>query len=517
MKAPVYWLFLTIALVSCGQEPNKFSEEYPMSHAFDLAPDSPLTHIVRPQLNQHPQSHSGFHLIQDGPNAFAARALLADKASSSIDIQYYMYSDDTAGRILSQKLIDAADRGVRVRLLIDDLGARMNNSWLLSLAHHTNIQVRVFNPIEGRSGFLNRAAQALNIGRINRRMHNKLLVVDGVIMLTGGRNIADGYFTDAEVKFLDVDALCIGAIVKEASSKFDEYWNHSVTVPADKLALKEKDDHSLDEFRAYLARKEENKKGSALREALSQEQLTKKFTAGELNFHWGPATLYADSPGKAVEPEKIPPQEYPGYQLKKIVTECRNRILVTNPYLIPGDPGMALVRDLERNGVQIEILTNGLSSTDTAMAHGSYSQYREPLLRAGVRLWELKPTALRKGRLHWFSRGSQATLHAKTFVLDEQRSFIGSINLDSRSILLNTEIGILIENPEINDQLEAIFKKWTAPNKAWQVKLEEGGNIVWQRTDDNGENIVLDKDPNSTLWQRFLTGILAYLPIESQI
>ena len=493
------------------------SENYPISSALDPASDSPLAQSVNRQLSQQPEGHSGFHLIQEGPRALVARALLADQATTSIDIQYYMYSDDASGRLLSRKLVDAADRGVRVRLLIDDLGARMNNSWLLAFAHHPNMQVRVFNPIEGRSGFLNRMAQTLNIGRINRRMHNKLLVVDGIIMITGGRNIADGYFTGGKVKFLDVDTLAIGRIVNDASSTFDEYWNHPVTVPASALTLEESDDHTLPEFRDYLARKAHEEDTSGFDEALKKSQLSNKLIGGGLKFEWGPATLYADPPQKAINPEDIPVEEYPGYQLKKIVTECSNRIRITNPYLIPGDPGMALVRDLQERGVQIDILTNGLSSTDTAMAHGAYSQYRVPLLRAGIRLWELRPTAQREGRLHWFSRGSQATLHAKTFVLDNEKSFIGSINLDSRSILLNTEMGILVENRAINDQLNELFEEWTAPDKAWAVELGENDEITWHRRDENGKSIVRDKDPNSTFWQRFVSGILAYLPIESQI
>ncbi|WP_244506116.1 phospholipase D family protein [Microbulbifer marinus] len=469
------------------------------------------------EAGQHTGDQSGFHLIHEGPQALVARAVLIDETSVSVDLQYYIFSDDTSGRILTDKLLQAADRGVRVRLLVDDLGTRLNNPWVTPLDNHPNIEVRVFNPVEGQSRIRRGLEQLLNLGRINHRMHNKLLIADGIAMITGGRNISDGYFTSADVEFLDVDTIAIGAILPEAAKTFDEYWNHQVSVPASELVLENEDAHTLTELRDRLQQRLHEEEASEFFQAVKDSSLAQDLAQGKVSFEWGKATLLADPPDKAAEPDRIPITEYPGYQLEQIVRKLQQRLQISNAYVIPGEPGMNLFTELEKRGVQVDVLTNGLSSTDTAAAHGGYSRYRKPLLRAGVRLWELRPAAEREHRMHWFKDKSRATLHAKTFVMDSDRGFVGSINLDSRSIILNTEIGVLIENREINRQLQELFQTWTAPDSAWRLELDSEGDIRWRRTDDDGEEIVKDKDPNSTLWQRFLTGILAYLPIESQI
>ncbi|KUJ84589.1 phospholipase D family protein [Microbulbifer flavimaris] len=502
---------------ACSDSNRYDSRQWETAGALPPATDTPLAKLVKTQSLNQPADNSGFHLAHDGVTALAARAAVIEEAEVSLDVQYYIFSDDISGRMLTAKLLEAAERGVRVRLLVDDMGTRMNNAWLGALDHHENIQVRIFNPLEGKSGVRRRLEQLLDLGRINHRMHNKLVVADGIVMITGGRNISDGYFSNAEVAFLDVDTIAIGPIVSDASNTFDKYWNHSVSVPIDKLALTAEDSHTLLELQQRLAEKKTEDAGSELHKAVRNYDFLEKLLAGKVKFSWGGATLYADPPEKATNPDDVPIEEYPGYQLAQIIRQLKQKIEISNPYLIPGDPGMNIFTELLDRGIQIGVLTNGISSTDTAMAHGAYSRYRKPLLRAGVQLWELKPSAEREGRLHWFSHKSQSTLHAKTFVLDEDRGFVGSINLDSRSMLLNTEIGVLIKNRAINQQLHDLFQEWTSADSAWQLSLDDGGDIGWRAEDENGKEVVKDKDPNSTLWQRFLSGILAHLPVESQI
>ncbi|WP_299599359.1 phospholipase D family protein [uncultured Microbulbifer sp.] len=489
----------------------------PDSSALEPAEDSALALGLRREVELHDPDQSGFHLVHDGLSAFVARAVLIQEARVSLDLKYYIYSDDASGRILTGLLLQAADRGVRVRLLVDDLGTRVTNPWVLALDGHPNMQIRVFNPVEGRSGLRRGIEQLLNFGRINHRMHNKLLVCDGNVMITGGRNIADGYFSKAETEFLDVDVVAVGAVVQDASDIFDEYWNSEVAIPVTELALVDDDTCSLENLRDLVTSYLDGEKQTEFSRALEKSNLAEKLKSGETSFHWGKATLLSDPPRKAIDRDSVPVSEYPGYKLEKILKQCKQQLRITNAYLIPGVPGLDLFSTLRQSEVKVDILTNALATNDVAVVHGAYSRYRKPLLEAGVNLWELRPVAEQKQRLHWFKGQSRASLHAKTFVLDGDRSFVGSINLDSRSIIQNTEIGMLIENSEINRQLNALFDTWTAPDAAWHLQLSDSGNIRWHAQDEDGKVLQTSKDPETHWWQRLLARLLSRLPIEEQI
>lgn len=492
-------------------------ETYPESHALPAASDSRLATGIAEETDELEDGQSGFYLVHDGLSAFVARAVLVEEASVSLDLKYYIYNDDTSGRILTGLLLQAADRGVRVRLLVDDLGTRVTNPWILALDNHPNMSIRVFNPVEGRSGIRRGLQQAMNFGRINHRMHNKLLVSDGLVAITGGRNIADGYFSKSDTEFLDVDVVAVGEVVGDAAEIFDEYWNSGVAVPVTELMVADDESYSLAELRDRVSDYLDGQRQSEYSKALEKSNLADRLVAGKVSFHRGKATLFADPPRKAVDPESVPITEYPGYKLEQLLTESKQRVRIINAYLIPGVPGVDLFSTLQNADVQVDILTNALATNDVAVVHGAYSRYRKPLLESGVRLWELRPIAEQKQRMHWFKGESRASLHAKTFVLDEDRGFVGSINLDSRSIIQNTEIGMLIENPEINRELNELFETWVAPDAAWSLKLNEEGDLRWYAENDDGEIIVEDKEPETTLWQRFLSRLLSHLPIESQI
>ena len=487
------------------------------SSALDPAEDSALALALRPEIDSRDKSQSGFHLVHDGLSAFVARAVLVEEATVSLDLKYYIYSDDTSGRILTGLLLQAADRGVRVRLLVDDLGTRITNPWVLALDSHPKIQLRVFNPVEGRSGLRRGFEQLLNFGRINHRMHNKLLVCDGNVAITGGRNIADGYFSKAETEFLDVDVLAIGAVVQDASDIFDEYWNSEVAIPVTELALADDDTCTLKELRERVEKYLKGERESEFSRALEKSDLAENLKEGEVAFHWGRATLFSDPPRKVIDRASVPVSEYPGYKLEKIIQQCKQQVRITNAYLIPGVPGVDLFSTLQGMDVQVDILTNGLATNDVAAVHGAYSRYRKPLLQAGVQLYELRPVAEQKQRLHWFKGSSRASLHAKTFVLDDDRAFVGSINLDSRSIIQNTEIGMLIENPEINRALNELFETWIAPDAAWQLSLDDRDHIHWTAQDDDGNSLEETKEPETHWWQRLQARLLSRLPIETQI
>lgn len=489
----------------------------PVSKALPTATDSRLARGILQELEGRSSAQSGFYLIHDGLSAFVARAVLIDEATVSLDLMYYIYSDDTSGRILTGLLLQAADRGVRVRLLVDDLGTRVTNPWVAALDNHPHMQIRVFNPVEGRSGIRRGIEQAMNFGRINHRMHNKLLISDGLAVITGGRNIADGYFSKAETEFLDVDVTAIGNVVQDAETIFDEYWNSEVAVPVTELVIANEGTYSLadlrERVRGYLA----GQKKSEFSRALEKSDLAEQLTGGYVPFAWGKATLFADPPRKAIDRASVPISEYPGYKLEKILRQSKQRLRITNAYLIPGVPGVDLFSTLQNADVQVDILTNALATNDVAVVHGAYSRYRKPLLESGVRIWELRPLAEQRQRMHWFNGKSRATLHAKTFVVDHERGFVGSVNLDSRSIIQNTEIGMLIENAEINRQLDALFETWTAPDAAWRLEVDDSGKITWHGESAEGQPLVEHKEPETTFWQRSLAWLLSWLPIESQI
>ncbi len=487
------------------------------SYSLEPARENRLADGVIRVSEGHSDNQSGFHLVHDGLSAFVARAVLAQEAGVSLDLQYYIYNDDTSGRILTGLLLQAADRGVRVRLLVDDLGTRVTNPWVLAIENHPNMEIRVFNPVEGRGGIRRGIEQLLNFGRINHRMHNKLLVCDGNVAITGGRNIADGYFSKAETEFLDVDVVAIGAVVEDASDIFDEYWNSEVAIPVTELALADDDTCSLESLRDRVDDYLKGERESEFSRALEKSDLAEKLKQGQVTFHWGQGTLFSDPPRKVLDRANVPVSDYPGYKLEKILKGCKKQVRITNAYLIPGVPGVDLFSTLQEMDVQVDILTNGLSTNDVAAVHGAYSRYRKPLLEAGVQLYELRPVAEQKQRLHWFKGKSRASLHAKTFVLDDDRAFVGSINLDSRSIIQNTEIGMLIENPEINRQLNDLFETWTAGDAAWQLSLGDHNDIHWTAENDDGDRVEETKEPETRWWQRLLARMLSRLPIEEQI
>ncbi|MCK7597648.1 phospholipase D family protein [Microbulbifer sp. CAU 1566] len=513
---------LLVALLSgCGDSSDTgtgmTAKQRTVTTSLKPAIDSRLAVGIHDALATQSASESGFYLLSDGLSAFVARAVLVEEATVSLDLKYYIYEDDSVGHLLTSLLLKAADRGVRVRLLVDDLGTRVVNPWILALDRHPNMQIRVFNPVEGRSGPKRVLEQALNLGRINHRMHNKLLVADGLAMITGGRNIADGYFSKSTVEFLDVDLLAIGEVLPQAGKIFDNYWNNQVSVPVSELLIANDETHTLDELRKRTRKLLAEEKGSEFSRALEQSRLAAELSDGDLPFQWGKARLLADPPEKALGEDNIPREEYPGFQLEEIIQSASERLNISAAYFIPGVIGTDLFTGLEKRGVNVGILTNSLSSNDVAIVHGAYARYRKRLLQAGVGLWELRTVAGQERRKKWFRGESRATLHAKTFVVDRNLGFVGSINLDGRSLLLNTEIGLLMENAEINQQLQDLFEDWVAADSAWAVKLSDANQLEWHAQDDEGNPLVMHKDPETTWWQRTLSWLLSWLPVESQI
>lgn len=488
----------------------------PPSYALGNTNDSRLGQLLQPHLQEHAGA-SGFHPLADGVEALLARIVLAELAQRSLDVQYYIWHDDLTGRHFAHALLRAADRGVRVRILLDDLGVNARDEVLLNLDAHPNIEIRLFNPIASRS-FRNASALA-DFSRVNRRMHNKAFVADNQAAILGGRNIGDEYFdASGDVAFRDLDVLTIGASVPEVSRAFDTFWNSEVSYPVSSLSELKGGVADLPQLRAMLAAFIEAEKNSPYIGA-ARQALLDDMTAGRYRFTWGKAHLLYDAPDKVLHPpERVEGTLLP--QFGSLGLQAQRSLLIVSPYFVPGESGVRWLAEQVQRGVAVTVLTNSLAATDVSAVHAGYQRYRRDLLEAGVRLYEIKADAPEQGRKKKQVGGSRASLHAKTFVFDRSAVFIGSMNLDPRSIQLNTEIGVLCESPE----LAAFLAQGVESNldrAAYRVELEksaEGGaaRIVWRESLPEG-TVSHTSEPEASAWRRLGVWFMGLLPIEGQL
>ncbi len=482
---------------------------------------------LQSQLAAHlPPGESGFHLLLGGHAALAARLELARRASHTLDVQSYLFHNDTTGKLVAAELLAAAERGVRVRLLIDDIDTADKDLGLATLNAHPNIQIRLFNPFHTRStNLLVKAWQALRDGvRLNRRMHNKVFIADNQLGITGGRNIGDEYF-DArnDLAFVDLDVIAAGAIVDSLSQAFDQYWNSDLAVPAAALPVTISDSR-LQRAAQFLQAYRATHLNSGLSRELNAVDPVPGLLTGETRWQLARADLIVDRPEKALSATNAPSELMIG-QLAGLWINPRRRALIVSPYFVPGPFGMAYFRYWHHTGVQIDILTNSYAASDVPLVHAGYANYRIPLLETGVNLYELKPIAEPTGgRLRDLGSGSsRASLHAKAFVFDDEHVFIGSFNFDPRSALLNTEMGLVIHSPEIARQVTAIAEDAMRPERSYQPHLvvENDGKDMARRLQwhdvHQGAERMSELEPETTLIQRGLLRILQALPIEKHL
>jgi putative cardiolipin synthase len=410
-------------------------------------------------------------------------------------------------------VLEAADRGVRVRLLVDDMDARSKHYGFAALAAHPNIDVRMFNPFGSRTGSLRVAFEALgSFSRVNRRMHNKTWIVDNRIAIIGGRNLGDEYFgASDEVNFVDLDFAMVGPIVREASASFDRYWNSPAAYPMALLDPAAVSSEALAQLRLALAGLMPKVATHPFAQELLDNDAVKRLIAGDWPMHWtADYRFVADDPAKALgrnhglAGSKV---------LEAIAPELQGaerQITVISPYFVPGKQGTEyLVRQVGR-GVDVRVLTNSLAANDVAMVYGGYSESRPDLLRGGVQLWELKPLAGSGTQQSMFG-SSGASLHTKALATDSSRVFVGSYNLDPRSTSLNCEQGVFVGDPALARQLEALFAQESGPSRAWAVTLVEG-KVHWS---DGQESY--DASPMASGGQKFQAWIARVLPINSQL
>lgn len=444
---------------------------------------------------------SGFYPLVQGMDALGVRLGMADKAEESIDLQYFLMKDDSAGAVLSTALLRAAERGVRIRFLLDDVFTKAPDSKLLALNEHPNIQVRLFNPISRKGLFwLNFAGQ---FQRANRRMHNKSFTVDNAISVVGGRNIADEYFqlkTDAV--FADFDILTFGPVVKQISRSFDDFWNHDLAIPIEYLKYTKKDSPSQSPTLESSER--------IYRQALDSD-LLKELETGERKLFVADARVIADDPEKlqnAVGSEHMKL----AIEIGALVSNAESELIFISPYYIPGKEGIRFIKNIVDKDVRVVVVTNSLASTNQIAVHSAYSGYRLDVIRAGVELYEARADT---GHIVQGGKGSeQLTLHTKLIVIDRRYLLVGSLNLDSRSIEINSEMGLLIDSPELAKLISDGLTK-ALPTTTYRIAENERGKLEWHSNQD-GKPVINHSEPLSSRWRRTKAWMMKILP-ESQL
>ena len=439
---------------------------------------------------------SGVRLLSSGDEALASLIALADRAERTLDIQYYLIHQDDSSRLLLHHLRLAAERGVRVRLLVDDLNTAGEDRRFMHLGALANVEVRVFNPFPGGrfATWTRFVASASDIPRINHRMHNKLFVADNAIAITGGRNIGDPYFTrDPHSNFIDLDVVAAGKIVPQLSATFDAFWNSKYAYPIASVAS------PVQPEGVPQALEESAVAGDA-------SWLARELDAHDLELTWVPATVLADGPAK-IASDVVPEVEVNiANNVAALMRSASQEVIVISPYFVPGPQGVALMRELVDRGVHVRILTNSLASTDSPLVHNGYARYRVALLRLGVELSEVRPKlGQRRPRFHPF-RSSNASLHAKAVVIDQKTVFIGSMNMDARSARTNSEMGIVMVSPELARQVTSLLDDISADG-SYRLRLEQD-RIVWSSGEPPNENTWYS-DPETTRLQRFTLRLLA--------
>jgi putative cardiolipin synthase len=507
-----------LALAACTH--SDLRPDYPRipSTVLPLKPDAPLVAYASRIADQH-GTDSGLRLISDSNDALLARIALADRAVSSLDLQYYIFNSDATGGLLAQRLLAAADRGVRVRLLLDDLHVAGDDHVLRILDGHPNIQIRLFNPFMERShGWFGMGKQfAGDFSRLNRRMHNKALIADGAMAIVGGRNIGDEYFdANDSVNFRDLDVLAVGPVVPEVSQMFDRYWNSELAYPIGAFHRKTPSAEQLAQLRKTMAAHARQFSQTGYAQSLVARVGDLAHETPGTEWAWGAATYLADDPEKG-NPEADSKDLHIAPEVRAWMDGAQQRLTLISPYFVPGDKGVAYLQRMRERHVTVEILTNSLASTDAGDVYVAYASYRVALLKAGVQLYELKPDAREgHGGSHFFgsSTGSNS-LHAKAMVVDEQHAFVGSMNLDPRSSHLNTEDGVIVDSPVLAKALLGIFADATKPVRSYQVLLDEKGAVYWQGKEPGQPVIRYDHAPDTTWWRRFTVDAGGLLPIES--
>lgn len=464
------------------------------------------------------RGESGFRLLDSGGEAYVWRMHSARMAQERLRIQYYIWKSDVAGKLLIGELLDAADRGVQVQLLLDDMDVRGDDRSLAALDQHPNVDVRIFNPFRTRSGLVRPWVEFVFRGSdLNRRMHNKIWAADGLFAIIGGRNIGDEYFDAGDIfNFTDLDLAMVGPIAGQADDAFVDYWNSPAAIPIRQIRRMERDPEKLRRHRIFLKDwLDEQDEHPLFAAENARPEAGRALLLNADAYVWTDrATLVVDDPNKALGNSRLAPGVLEA--LDERFARVEHELLLISPYFIPGADGTETLVSLAERGVRVGVLTNSLAATDVAFAHSGYARRRQALLEGGVEIHELRPMAPPSGddtdrRLGLGA--SRASLHTKALVLDGAEAFVGSFNLSPRSAHINTELGVFVRNPVLAGQVRELFHQVTRPTLSYRVSLDEDGRLHW--TDGDGERY--RREPKAGFWRRFLARFTRILPVESQL
>jgi putative cardiolipin synthase len=512
-------------LAGCASLPP--GSDYPKttSNALTRPEQTRIGKLMAAVKAEHPGT-SGFKLLPVGIDSFLLRMEMAEAAERTLDVEYFLIQSDDTGQLLIEALLKAADRGVRVRVLLDDAGSFGRDAQIRTLAGYPNVELRLFNPFayRGNIEFLHVAEYMGDGSRLNYRMHNKLIVVDNEIGIVGGRNVGDEYFQGGrDLEFGDYDIIAAGPIVKQVSNSFDVFWNSPMAIPIEALAGGKPSAQDLADYRVLLAAhhgKMIEANAPYMRTLAAGEPLA-AMLAGRSSLVWAKAELIYDSPEKAKVQEGEQGGRLLRHRLGEVAKAVQSELIIVSPYVVPGPRGMKFFEGLRERNVSVRILTNSLASTDMSIVHSSYQAFRMPLLGMGVELYEVRPVPgqpVRRGNQLKSPSSGRYALHAKVFVFDRQRVFVGSMNLDQRSLHLNTEIGLIIESPELARQIAARFADIAQPANSYVLMRSEPNgfgqrHLVW-RTLEDGKPVDFHEEPAVTPWQRFKVDMLSLLPLD---
>ena len=496
-------LLAAVLLAACGALPVQGDRPY--SPALQPSADSPLVRIAAD--SSPAPTLTGFRLMPLGFYSLDARVQLARRARYSLDVQYYLIQNDRTGRLLMRNLRDAALRGVRVRLLVDDLYTAGGDPMFRGLAAFPNVEVRLFNPFCcARESIASKYVASIgDFTRLNHRMHNKLYIADGAVAIMGGRNIADEYFTrSATANFVDMDVFIVGPVVRQLAGIFDVYWNSPQVYPVETILGESADREETRRSFDHLVDDGEQMMSVAVPpfDILGYGPISDDLDSGRLGLVWGTAVAFADQPAKVMATSAEMARSMSAQMnVMDRVRESTREVVISSPYLIPGSTGVQAFGDLRKRKVKVTILTNSFASNDEPLAHAGYSHYRVELLRTGADIYELSPTRIQHNERLMLPGASLGRLHAKTAVIDQSTVYIGSVNLDPRSASLNTELGLLASCPELAKEVIRVINISKLQSSYRLRFAPDGRSLEWLATDEQGD-VVLSQEPEVTPFMR---------------
>jgi putative cardiolipin synthase len=515
-----------LSVAGCASLPPTANQPKSVTSAVDPSLESSLGKAFLPLAKSH-GSDSGFRMVSTGIDGLTARVEMIDAAQRSLDVQSYIFRADESGNLVVQALLRAADRGVRIRILVDDGETVRGDEKILALSAHAGFEVRLYNPLvyRGHNKFRRGAEFFFNKARVDYRMHNKLMVADNVAAIIGGRNIGNQYFQiDPDSQFGDDDVVVAGPIVPRLSAVFDQFWNNPIAIPAQAIDKRDTSAEALSRYLTSLAEYRQRLDAAHPDKVqVTPKQPFLEIVSGHVPLHWGPVKLVYDSPNK----KSVGKGERPGRLIYDAVEEQANAVstelLMVTPYFVPSSEELAVLKGERERHARVRVLTNSLEAAPSLEAHSGYMHLRLPLLQEGVELYEVRAllgSTRGSGQGRAISRHGNYALHAKLFVFDRKTAFIGSMNFDQRSKHLNTEIGLLITSPELSGEIATRFDALAQLDNSYAVTLSEDAkdkqHLIWT-TREAGTVVHYEKEPARNAWQRTKVRLLSALPMDREL